>query len=366
MKQAIGALIVAVIALLVAADSVPTTSQQRWLASFANQPAAQQQTAATYWHQQQRSAAYYWWQRALQNGSEKAYAALQRYFPDQSPNYLGVAAQQGHPDAIQQLALVQLNSPLVTWQQWLQRWSQARYQRVLADPIAGIWQWLPGHAECQRTLAVYPMTNGSKRKFVELLAELSASNFNVPGLCFKLHATGEQPPEPAVDGDFPIVLKDRGGASVNAQRMVLTSDSTGRVLAHELGHVLGLADEYPLRPEIAQAFCHGQYQRQALNVVMTDKQLLTRDELRKLWLRLPWQHRVSDWRQLAQQRPNGLWRLGSDRLNTAVGLYPAATCDAIDGVFAWKPVANVTAMERHQSDHWPALYQQLLYKANAN
>ena len=114
-----------------------------------------------------------------------------------------------------------------------------------------------------------------------------------------------------------------------------------------------------MRMPYAGDFCLGRYATEPVNIVVTEKQRMTSDELRALWHRLPWREHVSDWRMLARPLGADQWQLGSSNDLERVGLYAAQTCEAVAGRFAWKPVAQETLMERHQSGVWPDLYQRL-------
>lgn len=152
-----------------------------------------------------------------------------------------------------------------------------------------------------------------------------------------------------------IVFIETETASASAQQMVLSPSSPMTLFAHEMAHWLGFADEYPMSRSLAQAYCNGRYTHPSLNVVLTRKQVVSTYELKQLWQRLPWRDAVEDWRQLGQQQANGDWRLGSVA-NEEVGLFAAQTCASIAGVYSWKPVAKLTAMEYHDVNYWPAVY----------
>ena len=155
-----------------------------------------------------------------------------------------------------------------------------------------------------------------------------------------------------------IVFADNGIASaVGDRHMNLPLSAHMNVLAHELAHWLGLADEYPLTGQIAADFCAGRYDHPALNVVVTESQQLSGAELKALWQQLPWQFAVADWRQLAQPLGNNQWQLGS--LSNSIGLHAIDTCNAV-GKFAWRPVDYFTAMHYIDIYSWPDIYLELI------
>ncbi|MFC0444477.1 hypothetical protein ACFOD1_04140 [Pseudidiomarina halophila] len=148
-------------------------------------------------------------------------------------------------------------------------------------------------------------------------------------------------------------------ASASTWQMVLPISAGIDVLAHEIGHWLGFADEYAMSANLARDYCEGDYHHLSVNVVTTSNDQLSSDGLKALWQRLPWHEAVDDWRQLGQPDGNGKWRLGSDETVT-VGLFPSNTCAAVTGVYSWKPVARMTAMEYHDVNVWPPIYLEML------
>ncbi|WP_411358774.1 hypothetical protein [Pseudidiomarina salilacus] len=155
-----------------------------------------------------------------------------------------------------------------------------------------------------------------------------------------------------------IILTDTPTASADATQMVLPLDTDVDLMAHEVGHWLGFADEYPMSVKLAESFCQGRYQHASLNVVLTDTTEMSTGALRALWQQLPWRNAVPDWRQLGEQQANGRWRLGSST-QQKIGLFHSPTCANVEGVFSWKPVAEWTAMQYHDVNYWPELYLSL-------
>ncbi|TRW49404.1 hypothetical protein FM042_00595 [Aliidiomarina halalkaliphila] len=179
--------------------------------------------------------------------------------------------------------------------------------------------------------------------------------------------------ENCVETNGHVYCEDIGVEEPHAIAMVITGDNlaqtrngiiyaprraTGLLLQHELGHALGLADEYAMRPELAKAFCGGNYRFEALNIVFTSSRELSEENYQDLRARLPWKDYLTT--EIAQETENGQWLLGSvaDHRD-AVGLYPAETCTYGPG-YAWKPVAEKTFMEQHEIGSVPTLYLKLI------
>ncbi len=153
-----------------------------------------------------------------------------------------------------------------------------------------------------------------------------------------------------------VVLTDSGLANTRNGVIYIKRNANVQVLQHELGHALGLADEYMMHPDLARQFCNGEFNFTASNLVITDKQWLTPDEMQKFERALPWAEFSEQ--PLATQDHNGVWRLGSSD-NDKIGLFPAKTCEGT-GLYAWKPVAEKTWMEQHEIGEIPPLYIQLI------
>lgn len=152
-----------------------------------------------------------------------------------------------------------------------------------------------------------------------------------------------------------IVFTEAKVASASTRQIVLPLNAKLSVFAHEMGHWVGFADEYAMSSQLAEKYCRGRYDHPSLNVARTHAKELSAEQLQALWQQLPWRDAVPDWRLLGQPMGNGLWRLGSAE-TTQVGLFPSQTCATVKGVYSWKPVAKLTAMEYHDVNVWPAVY----------
>src|SRR5690606_5698252 len=141
---------------------------------------------------------------------------------------------------------------------------------------------------------------------------------------FQQHPVGRLPWCPSLTDQTDKtanVLFVRTKRAFNAAGVIhLPADSSVALLAHELAHTAGLADEYPMREELANDFCAGNYDHPATNVVVTASQTMSSEELQSLWQRLPWQQEVDSWQLLGEKLGDGLWRLGSS-VHLEVGLF---------------------------------------------
>ncbi|RUO31393.1 hypothetical protein [Aliidiomarina sanyensis] len=166
-------------------------------------------------------------------------------------------------------------------------------------------------------------------------------------------------PEP-VEGMHTVTLvaSGRGVANTRNGIVFVPEQASGLLLQHEIGHALGLADEYPMRARLAEAFCSGSFSFQPLNLVLTSSDVMTYEEKQMLRNRIPWIAHLEA--PIATERDDGLWTLGTpEAYEEQIGLFPAATCDAT-ATFAWKPLAEVTFMEHHELGSVPDLYLKLI------
>ncbi|KFZ31537.1 hypothetical protein IDSA_02175 [Pseudidiomarina salinarum] len=155
-----------------------------------------------------------------------------------------------------------------------------------------------------------------------------------------------------------VFVDEPGVASADDYQINVPLDASRALVAHEIGHWLGLADEYQMSSELAESFCNGGYAHASLNVVVSDTAVMSAAELEAFWQQLPWRFAVSDWQQLGERQADGDWRLGSADKERA-GLFRIPACDA-SGKYAWRPVAQLTAMHYHDTAVWPELYLELI------
>lgn len=352
---------------LISKDSQPTSTQLRWAAALNGDANAQFEVGEVYQQQQRVSAALIWWQRAAQNGSKKALERLQSKFPQHSKRWLNIAAEQGDEHATAQLAELALNDPTISWPDWYSRFGQSELSGGASALIAS-----KNAPSCTRVVPVVARSNASKARYVALLEAISGiQNESSAGqVCFawqhrpKQHCSVTDSQQAVCDetgltGDTgKILLAQAGRSYTRPNTMVLGQSATPEVIRHEWAHWLGFADEYAMRMPYARNFCMGRYAQQPVNIVVTEKPIMSSSELQALWRRLPWSSHISDWRKLARPLGEDQWQLGSSSAH-AVGLYAAQTCAAVPGRYAWKPLAQETLMERHQSGVWPDLYNLL-------
>lgn len=169
-------------------------------------------------------------------------------------------------------------------------------------------------------------------------------------------STEEANSNTASESQIHVVLTNSGLANTRNGVIYIKRNASVQVLQHELGHALGLADEYTMHPELARQFCNGEFNFSASNLVVTRKQWFTPLEMREFKQALPWADFLEQ--PIGEQDNNGVWRLGSNDQDK-VGLFAAKTCEGT-GLYAWKPVAEKTWMEQHEIGEVPSLYLNLI------
>ncbi|PYE35332.1 hypothetical protein DFP83_101214 [Idiomarina fontislapidosi] len=366
MKRIVAFIGVALGVTLIPHDSHRTAVQIRWAHALSNNADAQFEVAEAYWQQQHASAALYWWEKAAVGGSAAALAQLRARFPQHQKRWLEIAAEQGSPTAKQQLASLALNDATLSWADWQLRFSA----HAMSDAAYALLSSNQPQ-RCDVTIPVIARSNSDKARYVTLLEAVSTMQPETPQyrLCFAWQTRAEQhctvkdnqQAECKVSSDTTsprIILAAAGRSYTRPHMMVLGRGATAEVIRHEWAHWLGFADEYAMRMPYAQNFCMGRYANDPVNVVVTHQKIVSTDALKALWQGLPWRAHVDDWRDLAQPLGDHRWQLGSADTQ-AVGLFATDTCAAVSGHYAWKPVAQETLMERHQSDVWPSVYRLL-------
>ena len=158
---------------------------------------------------------------------------------------------------------------------------------------------------------------------------------------------------------FVAVLVDEGGANVNSGILYIDRNDTEEVLFHELTHLLGFIDEYPLSKNHFRCLAV-QKSMFSHNVAILPRIYHGSREVvrQKILSQLPWAKYISSQTQLVNETPKG-WMLGTvDKELDKVGAYIAESCNEKKFV-AIKPLNQRTAL-RYFEENFPILYQQML------
>lgn len=367
-------------------------------ASAAGVGEASHYLAERYWASQERAKALQFYQRAVQQGDAGAAYALSKHVPAKSEQWLEAAAELGDraasldvaarlqtsdprralalledleqgPQRADLLARILLNRPELSdsldWRRvapdtplWNSRRQVAR--RLDENPVHYGQQ-------CIHKVSVYLQAPQARLALLDWLDNFYQHPLAQLDFCFTLldhpDAADCTTQEGRVDcwardvrSEYRWFIAERGVANARANELHLPVSASFRVLAHELGHWFGLADEYEMREPLASAFCEGRYRFDAQNLIVTAGPLVDARRLEEIEQQLPWRDSLEQ--PIASKINSQLYRLGSQD-TSKVGLFRAATCDGTM-LQAWKPVASVTFMEHHDIGEVPSLYLDLM------
>nr|WP_246454959.1 hypothetical protein [Thalassotalea piscium] len=146
----------------------------------------------------------------------------------------------------------------------------------------------------------------------------------------------------SINSQYLGVLVPKGGANVHSGIVYLDRNDDVDVFKHELLHLLGFVDEYPLPKD--HPFCHST-QASSHNVVVLDKAHQgERNQIRtKVLENVPWAKMIKSTTPILQKNTTG-WQIGTPREHAGeVGLFFVNTCQT-DTLISVKPIANATAL----------------------
>lgn len=164
-----------------------------------------------------------------------------------------------------------------------------------------------------------------------------------------------------------IMLKE-GGANVHLGVMYIDSQDNVDIFSHEISHLLGFVDEYPL------AKTHDKCQQPQLKPFAHNIAVLKstyhgdRNEIRQNILNeIPWANNISEQTPILQKVGNKeqTWRLGTpEKFKDQIGLYLAESCEnslrsKTLNFNAYKPVHKQTQL-RYFSNDFPTEYLKQL------
>jgi tetratricopeptide (TPR) repeat protein len=166
------------------------------------------------------------------------------------------------------------------------------------------------------------------------------------------------------------VLLPEGGANVNSGIMYLDNKDTADVLAHEVAHLLGFVDEYPLPSNHAK--CAEQQSKPFAHnaVVINSNYNGQRAEIRKQVLKqIPWRAFINDDTPIMHFE-NNQWQLGTPaEFNAYVGLFASDTCknsitlskEGTEVFASYKPLKQQSQLNYFELK-FPWQYQKIPYR----
>lgn len=172
------------------------------------------------------------------------------------------------------------------------------------------------------------------------------------------------------------LMLEEGGANVHFGMLYLNQNDNVHVFSHEISHLLGFVDEYPL-PESHKICQRAQQNTFSHNIaVLASDYYGNRQEVRaEILKRIPWAEEIADTIPLLTHvgRVNNIdrWRLGSPQ-SDKVGVYVSETCNNTKGItdtpnrskvsyLAFKPLNSRTQLRYNQSE-FPQAYSVMLAK----
>jgi hypothetical protein len=158
---------------------------------------------------------------------------------------------------------------------------------------------------------------------------------------------------------FLAVLVEKGGANVNSGILYLDSNDTEKVFLHELAHLLGFVDEYPLPKNHFR--CLGKQESMfSHNIAVLPRFYQGSQQFvrQTILSQLPWAKYIDSTTPLIRKTSEG-WVIGTTGgTRDTVGGFVAESCDGPNFVSV-KPLNQRTAM-RYFEEPIPMLYLQLL------
>ena len=156
------------------------------------------------------------------------------------------------------------------------------------------------------------------------------------------------------------LIVEQGGANVDNGIMYIDQQDNVEVLAHELSHLIGFIDEYPL-PSQHQKCQQNQQIPFSYNVVtLTESYFGERAEIRKqLLAKLPWASLIKDSTPILTKQDQG-WKLTTpvEYLNE-IGIFLARSCDKNANIQSYKPYYHRTQLEYFELD-FPQSYIDIM------
>ena len=160
---------------------------------------------------------------------------------------------------------------------------------------------------------------------------------------------------------YLAIIHQQGGANVDKGILHLDLADNVDVFAHEVSHLLGFIDEYPLIKGHQACLPKKSEGTVAHNIVVFPSNLTgSRAELRaKMIKSLPWGKYIKETTPIMSKVEQG-WQLGTpDAFSGEVGLFKAETCDNSSDTQAFK-ASNQQSKLRYYEQDFPELYHDIL------
>lgn len=161
------------------------------------------------------------------------------------------------------------------------------------------------------------------------------------------------------------VMVPSGGANVHNGIMYIDSHDSIDVFVHELSHLLGFIDEYPLPKNHAKCF-QVQSTPFSHNVVVLTRisNAKVKPKRENILAKLPWRNQIKFTTPLVTYTDSG-WVLGTPKAyKTEIGLFPTNTCSGTrignknNSIQAFKPISELTKLEHYELE-FPPQYKRI-------
>lgn len=163
---------------------------------------------------------------------------------------------------------------------------------------------------------------------------------------------------------YLLVMLPNGGANVNNGVLYIDQNDSIDVFYHELAHILGFIDEYPLPSNHAK--CSAEQAPFSHNVAVLDVGLLktlNKDHLRmRILANVPWRDKILPSTPVYSETPNGINIGTPQEYHEAIGLFITNTCNKQSkqkALQAFKPISFRSKMEYFELT-FPEVYWQFL------
>ncbi|WP_185962555.1 hypothetical protein [Thalassomonas sp. M1454] len=162
------------------------------------------------------------------------------------------------------------------------------------------------------------------------------------------------------------VLVEKGGANVNHGILYIDEQDSQQVVEHELMHLIGYVDEYPLHASHNVCLASND-EAIANNVIKVDKRYYNNETQARaiLLAKLPWRNLIASDTPLTTpvtMNNTTKYKVGTPMSHKQkVGLFPTNTCNNHEAL-TFKPVSIATKLEYFEQS-LPDTYQQLSFNA---
>ncbi len=152
-----------------------------------------------------------------------------------------------------------------------------------------------------------------------------------------------------LDSRYLALLLPVGGANVHLGILYLDAQDTHAVFIHELSHLLGFIDEYPLA-STHKACANKSLVSFSNNIAVLDPHLQENGPIdrKTLLAQIPWAEKIKKSTPIMKLQDGTMVIGTSDDYKNEIGLFKISTCDQ-QGLQAYKPLAKRTALQNFEA-----------------